>query len=49
MYGKINQGQVNRPLYRGRGCPLFRGSVTVNAVFILFLTIEIVYNSWAII
>ena len=25
MYGKINRGQVSRPLYRG--CPLFGGSV----------------------
>ena len=25
FYGKINQGQVSRPLYRG--CPLFGGSV----------------------
>ena len=25
FYGKINRGQVSRPLYRG--CPLFGGSV----------------------
>ena len=25
LYGKINRGQVSRPLYRG--CPLFGGSV----------------------
>ena len=43
FYGKINRGQVSRPLYRG--CPLFGGSVikgfTVLAIYGFGLGVEL--------